>query len=214
MENMKQVFQEEVEWISDPVTAAAGADAVALLTDWPQYSTLPFRKIAATMNRPDHLRRPQLPPPRRDARNRLPVLPHGPPLRSRGPGKRGAGSLSPGCNKYSARITQPASIQPGRLAGHALRHGDDPGRHAEAAGRHLLAMWYEGNTCNMHLNDLAAKVRRACWQAGHGGMRFNTIGVSDGISMGTDGHELLAAVARPHRRQHRNRSWAPSGTTP
>jgi UDPglucose 6-dehydrogenase len=52
MENMKHVFKDEVEWCPDPVTAAAGADAVALLTDWPQYSTLPFRKIAATMNLP------------------------------------------------------------------------------------------------------------------------------------------------------------------
>ncbi len=52
MENMKQVFKEQVEWCHDPVTAAAGADAVALLTDWPQYTTLPFRKIAATMNAP------------------------------------------------------------------------------------------------------------------------------------------------------------------
>ena len=52
MENMKQVFKDQVEWCHDPVTAAAGADAVALLTDWPQYTTLPFRKIAATMNQP------------------------------------------------------------------------------------------------------------------------------------------------------------------
>jgi UDPglucose 6-dehydrogenase len=52
MENMKQVFKDEVEWCADPVTAAAGADAVALMTDWPQYTTLPFRKIAATMNTP------------------------------------------------------------------------------------------------------------------------------------------------------------------
>jgi UDPglucose 6-dehydrogenase len=52
MENMKQVFKEEVEWCVDPVSAAAGADAVALVTDWPQYTTLPFRKIAATMNQP------------------------------------------------------------------------------------------------------------------------------------------------------------------
>ena len=52
MENMKAAFKEEVEWLPDPVTAAAGSDAVALLTDWPQYSTLPFRKIAATMNTP------------------------------------------------------------------------------------------------------------------------------------------------------------------
>ena len=52
MENMKAVFKDEVEWCADPVTAAAGSDAVALLTDWPQYTTLPFRKIAATMNNP------------------------------------------------------------------------------------------------------------------------------------------------------------------
>ena len=52
MENMKAVFKGEVDWMPDPVSAAAGSDAVALMTDWPQYSTLPFRKIAATMNSP------------------------------------------------------------------------------------------------------------------------------------------------------------------
>jgi UDPglucose 6-dehydrogenase len=52
MENMKQIFKDEVEWSQDPVSCSAGADAVALLTDWPQYTTLPFRKIAATMNTP------------------------------------------------------------------------------------------------------------------------------------------------------------------
>ena len=52
MENMKQLFKNEAEWLADPVSCAAGADAVALLTDWPQYTTLPFRKISATMNAP------------------------------------------------------------------------------------------------------------------------------------------------------------------
>ncbi|HZZ43311.1 MAG TPA: UDP-glucose/GDP-mannose dehydrogenase family protein [Tepidisphaeraceae bacterium] len=52
MENMKAIFKDEVEWCPDPVTAAIGTDAVALITDWPQYTTLPFRKIAATMNQP------------------------------------------------------------------------------------------------------------------------------------------------------------------
>jgi UDPglucose 6-dehydrogenase len=52
MENMKALYEDKVEWCADPVSAASGADAVALLTDWPQYSTLPFRKIAATMNQP------------------------------------------------------------------------------------------------------------------------------------------------------------------
>src|SRR3954463_8163105 len=51
-ENMKALFKDRVEWSPDPVTAAAGSDAVALVTDWPQYTTLPFRKIAATMNTP------------------------------------------------------------------------------------------------------------------------------------------------------------------
>ena len=51
----------------------------------------------------------------------------------------------------------------------------------------ICSVWYEGNTCNMHLNDLAAKVREGVQAAGLVGMRFNTIGVSDGISMGTDG---------------------------
>jgi dihydroxy-acid dehydratase len=48
-------------------------------------------------------------------------------------------------------------------------------------------MWYEGNTCNMHLDRLAARVRAGVMAAGMVGMRFNTIGVSDGISMGTEG---------------------------
>ncbi len=52
VENMKAIFKDRVEWSPDPVTAAAGADAVAVVTDWPQYTTLPFRKIAATMNTP------------------------------------------------------------------------------------------------------------------------------------------------------------------
>jgi dihydroxyacid dehydratase/phosphogluconate dehydratase len=51
----------------------------------------------------------------------------------------------------------------------------------------ISSVWYEGNPCNMHLMDLAAAVKQGVEQAGMVGMRFNTIGVSDGISMGTDG---------------------------
>lgn len=51
----------------------------------------------------------------------------------------------------------------------------------------ISSVWYEGNSCNMHLLDLAAKVKEGVDAAGMVGMRFNTIGVSDGISMGTDG---------------------------
>src|ERR671926_1376993 len=51
----------------------------------------------------------------------------------------------------------------------------------------IASMWFEGNPCNMHLLDLAAEVKKGVTEAGLVGMRFNTIGVSDGISMGTDG---------------------------
>jgi dihydroxy-acid dehydratase len=51
----------------------------------------------------------------------------------------------------------------------------------------ISSVWWEGNTCNMHLNDLAAEVKAGVEEVGLKGLRFNTIGVSDGISMGTDG---------------------------
>ena len=51
----------------------------------------------------------------------------------------------------------------------------------------IASVWYEGNSCNMHLLDLAGEVKQGVSEAGLVGMRFNTIGVSDGISMGTEG---------------------------
>ncbi|GLE10673.1 hypothetical protein PINS_up022890 [Pythium insidiosum] len=51
----------------------------------------------------------------------------------------------------------------------------------------IASMWWEGNPCNMHLLDLAEEVKKGVEAAGLVGMRFNTIGVSDGISMGTEG---------------------------
>jgi dihydroxy-acid dehydratase len=51
----------------------------------------------------------------------------------------------------------------------------------------IASVWYEGNPCNMHLLGLAEQVKHGVTAAGMVGMRFNTIGVSDGISMGTDG---------------------------
>jgi dihydroxy-acid dehydratase len=51
----------------------------------------------------------------------------------------------------------------------------------------IASVWWEGNPCNMHLNDLAAHVRNGVQESGLIGMRFNTVGVSDGISMGTRG---------------------------
>ncbi|KAK9802031.1 hypothetical protein WJX73_003625 [Symbiochloris irregularis] len=51
----------------------------------------------------------------------------------------------------------------------------------------ISSVWFEGNPCNMHLLDLAEEVKRGVEDAGLVGYRFNTIGVSDAISMGTDG---------------------------
>ncbi|TDY00994.1 dihydroxy-acid dehydratase [Thiohalophilus thiocyanatoxydans] len=92
--------------------------------------------------------------------------------------------MSKKLNKYSSRITQPKS----QGASQAMLYGtgltpEDMNK-AEVG---ISSVWWEGNTCNMHLNDLAAKVKEGVQAAGLVGMRFNTIGVSDGISMGTDG---------------------------
>lgn len=51
----------------------------------------------------------------------------------------------------------------------------------------ISSVWWSGNPCNMHLLDLNFKVKEGVEKAGLKGMQFNTIGVSDGISMGTDG---------------------------
>jgi len=93
-------------------------------------------------------------------------------------------NMSQKLNKYSSRITQPKS----QGASQAMLHGTGlTTEDMDKAQVGISSVWYEGNTCNMHLNDLAAKVREGVVAAGLVGMRFNTIGVSDGISMGTDG---------------------------
>ena len=92
--------------------------------------------------------------------------------------------MSEKLNKYSSRITQPKSqgASQAMLYGTGLKHED-----MAKAEVGISSVWWEGNTCNMHLNDLAAKVKEGVEVAGLVGLRFNTIGVSDGISMGTDG---------------------------
>ena len=87
-------------------------------------------------------------------------------------------------NRYSSRITQPASQGASQAMLYAT--GMQPAD-MDKAQVGISSVWYDGNPCNMHLMDLAAKVREGVQAAGLIGMRFNTIGVSDGISMGTDG---------------------------
>jgi dihydroxy-acid dehydratase len=93
-------------------------------------------------------------------------------------------SNHPVLNKYSRHITQPKS----QGASQAMLYGtgmtDEDMQRAQVG---IASVWYEGNTCNMHLLNLAAKVKEGVQAAGLVGLQFNTIGVSDGISMGTEG---------------------------
>jgi dihydroxy-acid dehydratase len=93
-------------------------------------------------------------------------------------------SDAPALNRYSSRITQPRS----QGASQAMLYAT--GLTAEDMGKAQVgigACWFEGNPCNMHLATLADQVKRGVTEAGLFGFRFDTIGVSDGISMGTEG---------------------------
>ncbi|MBX2846873.1 MAG: dihydroxy-acid dehydratase [Acidiferrobacterales bacterium] len=87
-------------------------------------------------------------------------------------------------NKHSATITQDKSQGGGQamLYGTGLTNED-----MNKAQVGIASVWWEGNTCNMHLNDLALEVKKGVAEAGLVGLRFNTIGVSDGTTNGTSG---------------------------
>lgn len=87
-------------------------------------------------------------------------------------------------NRYSKTFTQDQT-QPGAQAmlyGIGLTDAD-----FSKAQVGIASMGYDGNTCNMHLNGLAAIVKDSVWKNGMVGLTFGTIGVSDGMSNGTDG---------------------------
>ncbi len=87
-------------------------------------------------------------------------------------------------NWYSKTFTQ----DPTQPAAQAMLYGigltDDDMQKAQVG---VVSMGYDGNTCNMHLNDLAKLVKKGVWEEDLVGLIFNTIGVSDGMSNGTDG---------------------------
>jgi dihydroxy-acid dehydratase len=87
-------------------------------------------------------------------------------------------------NRYSARITQKKSQAGSQAMLHATGLTEEDLNKPQVG---IASMWYEGNPCNMHLLDLAQKVKEGVRAAGLVPIRFNTIGVSDGISMGTEG---------------------------
>lgn len=87
-------------------------------------------------------------------------------------------------NRFSSRLTQVRSQVGSRamLFGTGLTESD-----LDRAQVGIASMWFDGNPCNMHLLGLSEAVKAGVVAAGMVGMRFNTIGVSDGISMGTAG---------------------------
>jgi dihydroxy-acid dehydratase len=87
-------------------------------------------------------------------------------------------------NKYSSKITQPKSQGASQAMLYATGLTEDDMDKPQVG---ISSVWYEGNSCNMHLLQLAEKIKEGVRAAGLVGFRFNTIGVSDGIAMGTDG---------------------------
>lgn len=85
----------------------------------------------------------------------------------------------PGLNKYSAVITQRRS----QGAGQAQLYATDVGKVANGMRKPqvgISSVWFEGNPCNVHLLDVAGVAKRHVEDAGMVGLRFNSIGVSDG----------------------------------
>ena len=87
-------------------------------------------------------------------------------------------------NKYSKTITQDVTQPAAQAMLYGIGLTEEDLNKAQVG---IVSMGYEGNTCNMHLNDLAKDVKKGVWNADLVGLIFNTIGVSDGISNGTEG---------------------------
>jgi dihydroxy-acid dehydratase len=87
-------------------------------------------------------------------------------------------------NKYSQQVTQDPSQPAAQAMLHAIGLTNEDLKKPQVG---IASTGFEGNPCNMHLNDLAAEVKKATNQENLIGLIFNTIGVSDGISMGTPG---------------------------
>ncbi|OYX95435.1 MAG: dihydroxy-acid dehydratase, partial [Sphingobacteriia bacterium 35-40-5] len=87
-------------------------------------------------------------------------------------------------NTYSKTLTQDITQPAAQAMLYGIGLTDEDLKKAQVG---VVSMGYDGNTCNMHLNDLAKLVKTAVWENELVGLIFNTIGVSDGMSNGTDG---------------------------
>ncbi|KAN0133935.1 dihydroxy-acid dehydratase [Lactarius tabidus] len=86
-------------------------------------------------------------------------------------------------NKYSSQLTQDKARGGAQAMLYAVIDADDMNK----AQIGISPIWWEGNPCNTHLLDLAKAVKEGCKEEDLVGLIFNTIGVSDAITMGTDG---------------------------
>jgi dihydroxy-acid dehydratase len=87
-------------------------------------------------------------------------------------------------NKHSKTLTQDVTQPAAQAMYYAIGFKEEDFKKAQVG---IASMGWDGNPCNMHLNDLSTTVRKGVNDNGLLGLRFYTIGVSDGISMGTDG---------------------------
>jgi dihydroxy-acid dehydratase len=87
-------------------------------------------------------------------------------------------------NKYSKTITQDPTLPASQAMLYGIGLTEEDLKKAQVG---IVSTGYDGNTCNMHLNKLAAEVKSSVWDNDLVGLIFNTIGVSDGISNGTEG---------------------------
>lgn len=87
-------------------------------------------------------------------------------------------------NKYSKTLTQDVTQPAAQAMYYGIGLTDDDLKKAQVG---IASMGYDGNTCNMHLNDLAKVIKQGVWDNDLVGLTFHTIGVSDGMSNGTDG---------------------------
>src|ERR1700735_63300 len=87
-------------------------------------------------------------------------------------------------NKYSKTLTQDTTQPAAQAMLYGIGLTDEDLAKAQVG---IVSMGYDGNTCNMHLNDLARVVKKGVWASDLIGFIFNTIGVSDGMANGTDG---------------------------
>ncbi len=87
-------------------------------------------------------------------------------------------------NSYSRTITQDPTQPAAQAQFYALGLSEGDLKKAQVG---IVSMGYDGNPCNMHLNSLALEIKKGVWKYDLAGFIFHTIGVSDGMSNGTDG---------------------------